>query len=74
MRYEGCVLLQMFISVCNCICKGLQGGTVCGPVFCNFLKRVFKENSCFEEGIFIEIVAVWFVRANGADNDPPKLL
>ena len=24
----------MFISMYNCKCKGLQGGTLCGPVFC----------------------------------------
>ena len=37
---KGCFLLQMFISIYNCKCKGLQGGTLCGPVFCNFLKGV----------------------------------
>ena len=39
----GCFLLQIFFSFFNCTCKGLQGGTLCGHVFCNVLKRVKKK-------------------------------
>ena len=31
-------LLQVLIPIFNRKCKGLQGGTLCGPVFSIFLK------------------------------------
>ena len=37
---KGCFLLQVLIPIFNCECKDLQGGTLCGPVFCIILKRV----------------------------------
>ena len=60
-RQKGCFLLQVPISIYNCKCKGLQGGTLCGPVFCNFFKRVWKENSCFVEGEIFEFLKVCFI-------------
>jgi len=31
-------LLRVLIPIFDCKCKGVQGGTLCGPVFCIFLK------------------------------------
>ena len=42
---KGCFLLQVLIPIFNCKCKDLQGGTLCGPVFCNCFKGFNKENS-----------------------------
>jgi len=31
----------------NCKCKDLQGGTLCGPVFCNLLKMILIKKQLF---------------------------
>ena len=50
-------LLQMLIPMNHCTCKGLQGGTLCGP-FLRAFKGVEKENNCYEEGNVFEFVKV----------------
>ena len=52
-------LVQMLIPIYHCTCKGLQGGTLRGPVFfCDFSKGFKKEYSSFEEGNICECVQV----------------
>ena len=48
----------MLIPIFNCKCKDLQGGTLCGPVFCiiYFEKDFNKENSSFEQGKIFDLV------------------
>ena len=53
----------MLIPVFTCKCKDLQGGTLCGPVFCNFSKDFHKEDSFFEQGKVFDLVKVCFVFA-----------
>ena len=53
----------MLIPVFNCKCKDLQGGTLCGPFFCNFLKDFNKENNFFEQGKVFDLVKVCFAFA-----------
>ena len=43
---KGCFLLQMLYS---CKCKGLQGGTLCGPVFCIFSRMLKKKTAVLEK-------------------------
>ena len=47
MSQKGFCLLKMFMSIYNCKCKSLQGGTLCGPVFCKFLNRFLKRKQLF---------------------------
>ena len=48
----------------NCKCKDLQGGTLCGPVVCNFFKgNLIKKNNFFEQGKNVDLVKVCFVLA-----------
>ena len=56
-------LLQVLIPIFNCKCKALQGGTLCGPLFCIFLKDVNKEKVFFEQGKVLDLVKVCFVFA-----------
>ena len=45
-------LLQMFMSIYTCKCRGLQGGTLCGPVFCMFFKNGCKKKT--------DVLKKWF--------------
>ena len=48
---KGCVLLQVLIPIFNCKYKDLQGGTLCGHVFCKKKNVILnKEHSFFEQG------------------------
>jgi len=53
----------VLIPIFNCKYKDLQGGTLCGPVFCIFLKEFNKGNSFFEQGKVYDLVKVCFVFA-----------
>ena len=53
----------MLIPIYNCTCKGLQGGTLCGPVFAIFEKD-FKQNAAVvKKVILLEFVKACFVNA-----------
>ena len=47
MRQKGCFLMQVFMSIYNCTCKGLQGGTLGGPVFFAFFPECVAKGCRF---------------------------
>ena len=53
---KGYFLLQMLVPISNCKCKGLQGGSLCGPGFYIFQRILEKETNCFGEGSICEFV------------------
>ena len=60
---ERLFLLQVLIPIYNCTCKGLQGGTLCGPVFAIFEKD-FKQNAAVvKKVILLEFVKACFANA-----------
>ena len=56
-RPKGRFLLQMLFPIYNCKCKGLQGSTLCGPVFCNFFKRILKKKTSVLEKV--NFLSLW---------------